>query len=96
MESHSLMQFKDKVIIITGGGTGIGAAAALMLARAGARIVVNYASSEDAARTTAAACSAEGPEAIAMQANVADTNWGFILPSDQVPPMPDLPEPPAE
>lgn len=31
-----------------------------------------------------------------MQANVADTNWGFILPSDQVPPMPDLPEPSAE
>ena len=31
-----------------------------------------------------------------MQANVADTNWGFILPSDQVPPMPDLVEPPAE
>jgi 3-oxoacyl-[acyl-carrier protein] reductase len=65
------MQFKNKVIIITGGGTGIGAAAALMLARAGAHIVVNYASSEEAARTTAAACSAEGPEAIAMQADVA-------------------------
>ena len=31
-----------------------------------------------------------------MQANMADTNWGFILPSDQVPPMPDPVEPPAE
>ena len=24
------------------------------------------------------------------------SNWGVIVPSDQVPPMPDLPEPPAE
>ena len=31
-----------------------------------------------------------------MQMNVGDTNWGFILPSDQVPPMPDPVELPAE
>ena len=31
-----------------------------------------------------------------MQMNVGDTNWGFILPSDQVPPMPDPMEPPTE
>jgi hypothetical protein len=31
-----------------------------------------------------------------MRAGVTDTNWGFILPSDQVPPMPEPPEPPAE
>ena len=31
-----------------------------------------------------------------MQMNVGDTNWGFILPSDQVPPMPDPVEPPAK
>ena len=31
-----------------------------------------------------------------MQMDVGDAIWGFILPSDQVPPMPDPPEPPAE
>jgi hypothetical protein len=31
-----------------------------------------------------------------MQMDAGDANWGFILPSDQVPPMPDLLEPPAE
>jgi len=31
-----------------------------------------------------------------MQMNIADTNWGFILPSDQVPPMPDPVEPLAD
>jgi hypothetical protein len=31
-----------------------------------------------------------------MRANVADTNWGFILPSDQVPPIPDPVQPPTD
>ena len=30
-----------------------------------------------------------------MQMNVADANWGFILPTDQMPPMPDPVEPSA-
>ena len=35
------MNVKDWVVIITGGGTGVGAAAALTLAERGARISIN-------------------------------------------------------
>ena len=35
------MQVKDGVVLITGGGTGVGAAAAKMLAKDGARVAIN-------------------------------------------------------
>jgi 3-oxoacyl-[acyl-carrier protein] reductase len=56
------MKVKDWVVIITGGGTGVGAAAALMLAEGGARITINYSRSEKAAQETAKACEAIGAE----------------------------------
>ena len=36
------MNLKDAVIIVTGGGTGVGAACARVLAKRGARVVINY------------------------------------------------------
>ena len=56
------MKVKDWVVIITGGGTGVGAAAALMLAEGGARVTINYSRSEKAAQETAKACEAIGAE----------------------------------
>jgi 3-oxoacyl-[acyl-carrier protein] reductase len=44
---------KDKVVLITGGGTGIGAAAALAFARYGSKLALHYHSSRDAAETVA-------------------------------------------
>jgi 3-oxoacyl-[acyl-carrier protein] reductase len=58
----------NKVVIVTGSSSGIGAATALELARRGWRVVVNYAKSEDDAKRVAAECG----EAIAVQANVAE------------------------
>ena len=49
----------DKVVLVTGASTGIGAAAALAFAGAGCRVVVHYNSSRDAAEDVAArACPA--------------------------------------
>ncbi len=61
-----------KVCIITGGGTGTGAACARQLAAKGWRVVVNYSRSEAEALETVAACEAAGGEAIAVRGNVAE------------------------
>jgi len=45
---------KDKVVLITGASTGIGAAAALAFARNGSKLVVHYNASRDAAQKVAA------------------------------------------
>jgi len=48
------MQLKDKTAIVTGGGSGLGRAGALALARAGARVVVSDINAENGAATVAA------------------------------------------
>ena len=60
-----------RVAIITGGGTGIGAAIARALATRGWRILINYTKSEADAQKTADACRAAGGEALVAQGNVA-------------------------
>jgi len=65
------MELKNAVCIVTGSASGIGAASAIMLAGRGARVVVNYSKSEDAARATLKACEAAGGEALLVKADVA-------------------------
>jgi 3-oxoacyl-[acyl-carrier protein] reductase len=66
------MELEGTVAIVTGGGTGIGRAASLLLGREGAAVAVNYSRSEAEAEETAAAIRASGARAMAVQANVAD------------------------
>ncbi|MSO93484.1 MAG: SDR family oxidoreductase [Rhodospirillales bacterium] len=65
------MDLKNKVAIVTGAGTGIGAATAKLLATKGCRVVVNFRTSEAGAQATVAACKAAGSEALAVQGDVA-------------------------
>ena len=65
------MRLKDKVAVVTGGATGIGKSVCEIFAREGARVVVNYNSSADAANEIVAGIVAKGGEAIAVQASVA-------------------------
>lgn len=65
------MDVEGKVALITGGGTGVGRATALELARRGCSVVVNYSRSKDEAEEVAAAISAEGVRGLAVQADVA-------------------------
>jgi 3-oxoacyl-[acyl-carrier protein] reductase len=58
--------------LVTGGGTGLGAAVARALAARGASVCVNYASSAEAASRVAAECRLMGVSAIAVQADVSD------------------------
>ncbi|MFZ0548280.1 MAG: 3-oxoacyl-[acyl-carrier-protein] reductase [Candidatus Promineifilaceae bacterium] len=59
-----------KVAIVTGASRGIGRAIAQVLAAEGAKIVVNYNSSSEAAEEVVTAIEAAGGQAIAVQANV--------------------------
>lgn len=62
----------DRIALITGSGRGIGAATAVLAARAGYDVCVNYAADADRAEQTAAACRAAGRRAVAVQADVGD------------------------
>ncbi len=65
------MKLKNKVAVVTGGGTGIGKAICELFGREGARVVVNYSASRDAAEEVAAGIRNNGGDAIAIQASVA-------------------------
>jgi NAD(P)-dependent dehydrogenase (short-subunit alcohol dehydrogenase family) len=58
--------------LVTGGSRGIGAATALLAARKGYAVAVNYTSNEAAAEEVAGAIRTAGGKAITVQADVAD------------------------
>lgn len=62
----------DQVLLITGGSRGIGAATALLAARRGYAVAVNYASNSLAADEVVRAIRAAGGTAMAVQADVGD------------------------
>jgi len=60
-----------KVALVTGSGRGIGREMALEMGRRGARIVVNYANSSEAADEVVSEIVKSGSEAVAIMANVS-------------------------
>jgi 3-oxoacyl-[acyl-carrier protein] reductase len=64
------MKMNGKVVVVTGGGTGIGRGISEAFAREGAKVIVNYSVSKDDAEATAQAIRESGGEAVAVQANV--------------------------
>lgn len=66
------MKIEGKVAIVTGGGTGVGRATALELARGGCAVAINYSKSKQEAEATAHEIEALGVRALALQANVGD------------------------
>ena len=62
----------NKVAVITGGGTGIGRACALRLAREGAQVVINYSRSKAEAEATRQDIEALGRDAMVYCASVTD------------------------
>ncbi|MGW2747195.1 SDR family oxidoreductase [Streptomyces sp. NPDC001450] len=70
MTAHGTLN--GKVALVTGGSRGIGAAAALRLARAGADVAVTYVNGKEAAEDVVRAVEALGRRAVALRADSAD------------------------
>jgi 3-oxoacyl-[acyl-carrier protein] reductase len=66
-----LMSKDGLCVIVTGSASGLGAATAAILAKDGARIVVNYASSQKEAEETADLCRSAGGEVVVVQGDVS-------------------------
>src|SRR5262245_43408297 len=66
------LDFRDRVVLITGASLGIGRAAALAFGRCGAKVVVNYRSHRDQAEEVVALVRESGAQALAVQADVAE------------------------
>jgi NAD(P)-dependent dehydrogenase (short-subunit alcohol dehydrogenase family) len=62
----------ERVVLVTGGSRGIGAATARLAAARGWSVAVNYSSHEVAAQEVVEAVRAAGRRAIAVQADVSD------------------------
>ena len=62
----------EKVVLITGGGTGIGKACALKFAESGYNVIVNYSRSESEASATAEAVKQIGTNGVTMQCDISD------------------------
>lgn len=66
-----MFDLSGRVAVVTGGSRGIGRAISLLLARHGARVVVNYRSDARAAEATAREITACAGECITVQADVS-------------------------
>ena len=66
------VDLEGRCALVTGGGTGIGRAIAMGLARCSARVVVNYSRSATEARDTVAEIIRQGGQAVSVRADVTD------------------------
>jgi 3-oxoacyl-[acyl-carrier protein] reductase len=71
--SKTVTDLRDRVVLITGASTGIGAAAALAFARAGCKLALHYNASADQARSVASAADALGAETVLTQGDLGHT-----------------------
>lgn len=72
-------RFDGKSAIVTGASRGIGREIALLLAKEGARVAVNYSGSKDKADEVVKVITESGGEAFAIQADVSDADGVKIM-----------------
>jgi 3-oxoacyl-[acyl-carrier protein] reductase len=73
------MNLQNKVAIVTGGAAGIGRTISLELAKHGAKVVINYRSSEAKALELVEEIKSLGSDALAVKADISDFNQAKTL-----------------
>jgi len=68
------MQFKDRVVIVTGGSRGIGRAISKGFAAEGAHVIVNYFSDEEAAQSLSEEIKSDGYSITTLKGDVSSTS----------------------
>ena len=71
MDEASATDLSDRVVVVTGGSRGIGAATAIAAARAGADIAIGYREQSEAATSVVTRTSTVGRRAVAIQADIS-------------------------
>lgn len=66
------MKIKDKIVLITGASKGIGAATAILFAKEGCSVIINYKSDEKAAKEVLNECNKYSKKNILAQADVSN------------------------
>jgi len=67
-----MLSLEGRTALVTGGSRGIGRAVSVLMARAGARVAVNYLRDVAAAHATTAEIAAMGNQTVALQADLSD------------------------
>lgn len=70
--SNTIKLLRDRVVLITGASSGIGAATAKLLGQHGAAVGVNYYSNEAAAQDIVESITSDGGRAVAVKGDVRD------------------------
>ena len=77
---HSLLDFSNKIVLVTGAGSGLGQRIALRFAEASAIVIVHYRSSGESAQAVATQIIANGGQAVALQADLtAEADVGQLI-----------------
>ncbi|CAD0106538.1 unnamed protein product [Aureobasidium uvarum] len=74
MSAIETSRLDGKVALVTGSGRGIGKAMAIELGKRGAKVIVNYANSAEAANQVVEEIKKNGSDAIAIKANVGEVS----------------------
>ena len=69
---HKAKLLKDQIALVTGSSSGIGAGIAKAMGAAGAKVIINFLSSEESANKVVKEISDAGGEAFAVKADVSD------------------------